>query len=99
MGTLEMELSPITGIRPLPMKGPSTDLDLHGVYDIENFARIQDDHYSPNRQGSGSGMQDELDDEEEFDEYVMDDPEEDDEAKRSVYAARIDEDRHFSFVA
>jgi hypothetical protein len=55
-----MEISPITGIRALPvMKTPSPDPELAAVFDISNYARIGDETYSPNGNRSSSGFEDE----------------------------------------
>ena len=93
-----MEISPIAGIRAMPvMKVPKADPELSAVFDIENFARIQDDSYSPNDARSGSGMEEDLD---EFDELVeYDASAEDNEAALSVYAAQREPDHHLSFFA
>jgi len=54
-----MEISPITGIRVLPVwKTPSTDPELSGVFDIENFALIGDETYSPSDNRSASNSDD-----------------------------------------
>jgi hypothetical protein len=59
-----MEISPISGIRPLPpARNPQTVIGLQQVFDIENYVRVADESYTPSGEGSGSGM------EEDWDEY------------------------------
>jgi hypothetical protein len=61
-----MEISPISGIRVLPVwKTPTTDPELAGVFDIENFARIGDETYSPSENRSANNFSD---DDDNFDE-------------------------------
>ncbi len=58
-----MEISPISGIRNLPVaKAPPADAGLSAVFDIENFARIGDETYSPGGGKSAGGREDEFDD-------------------------------------
>jgi hypothetical protein len=53
-----MEISPIVGIRVLPVwKTPTTDPELSGVFDIENFARIGDETYSPSDNRSANSAE------------------------------------------
>lgn len=93
-----MEIAPITGLRALPIKAPSKELGLPAVFDIENFARIQDETYSPNSQ-AGSGMNDDYEDLEDFDE-VYECEEQDNEAELSVYSNKKETVRHqLSFFA
>lgn len=57
-----MEISPITGIRALPvLKAPPSDPELSAVYDISNYARIGDETYSPSGNRSSSGFEDDED--------------------------------------
>ncbi|MGC1463575.1 MAG: hypothetical protein WA802_15335 [Terracidiphilus sp.] len=64
-----MEISPITGIRALPvMKTPPADSDLARVFDIENSSQPGDDSYS----GSGKKAAGGQDDEDENDKPVED---------------------------
>ena len=60
-----MEISPITGIRALPVvKAQPIDSELPAVFDIEHTARIGDETYTPSRDKSASGAEeDEADDE------------------------------------
>ncbi len=57
-----MEISPITGIRALPvMKTPPADSDLTRVFDIENSSQPGDDSYSGNGRKAAGGQDDEDD--------------------------------------
>jgi hypothetical protein len=57
-----MEISPIPGIRSLPvMKVPPAESDLSRVFDIDNSSKPNDDTYSgSNKKGTG-GQDDESD--------------------------------------
>jgi hypothetical protein len=56
----EMEISPIAGIRTLPVvKVPPADSDLSRVFDIENSSKPGDDSYSGSGKKSGGGQDDE----------------------------------------
>ena len=58
-----MEISPIAGIRNLPVaKAPAADAGLSAVFDIENFASIGDETYSPSGGKSAGGREDEFED-------------------------------------
>ena len=58
-----MEISPIPGIRNLPAaKAPPAAMGLSAVFDIENFARIGDETYTPHGAKSAGGHEDEFDD-------------------------------------
>jgi hypothetical protein len=58
-----MEIGPIPGIRTVPaIKAPPADLGLSAVFDIENFARIGDETYTPSGGKSAGGSEDEFDD-------------------------------------
>jgi hypothetical protein len=58
-----MEIGPVTSIRALPVVRPlPADPELSGVFDIENFARIGDETYSPSGGKSAGGGEDEFDD-------------------------------------
>lgn len=58
-----MEIGPVTGIRNVPViKAPPADMGLSAVFDIENFARIGDETYTPNDGKSAGGREDEFDD-------------------------------------
>ena len=58
-----MEIGPVTGIRNVPViKAPPADMGLSAVFDIENFARIGDETYTPNSGKSAGGREDEFDD-------------------------------------
>ena len=65
-----MEIGPVTSIRALPVVRPlPADPELSGVFDIENFARIGDETYSPSEGRSADDSDDapeELDTEEEL---------------------------------
>ena len=64
-----MEISPIPGIRALPVvKAPTADFGLNPLFDIENSARIGDETYTPHGAKSAGGREDEFDD-------PLDDPE------------------------
>ena len=55
-----MEISPITGIRALPVvKVPPADAGLSKVFDIENSSKPGDDSYSGNRKKAAGGEDDE----------------------------------------
>jgi hypothetical protein len=60
-----MEISPITGVRALPVvKAPPIESELPAVFDVEHTATIGDETYTPSREKSASGAEDdELDDE------------------------------------
>jgi len=61
-----MEISPITGIRVLPVvKIPPADPDLSRVFDIENSANPGDDTYSGSGKKSSGGQDDESEEVEE----------------------------------
>jgi hypothetical protein len=58
-----MEIGPVIGIRNVPViKAPPADMGLSAVFDIENFARIGDETYTPNGGKSAGGREDEFDD-------------------------------------
>jgi hypothetical protein len=58
-----MEIGPVTGIRNVPvLKAPPADMGLSAVFDIDNFARIGDETYSPSDGKSAGGREDEFDD-------------------------------------
>ncbi len=58
-----MEIGPIPGIRSVPViKAPPPDSSLSAVFDIENFARIGDETYTPSDGKSASGGEDQFDD-------------------------------------
>jgi hypothetical protein len=58
-----MEIGPIPGIRNVPaIKAPPADMGLSTVFDIENFARIGDETYTPSGGKSAGGREDEFDD-------------------------------------
>jgi hypothetical protein len=58
-----MEIGPVTGIRNVPViKAPPADMGLSAVFDIENFARIGDETYTPSDGKSAGGREDEFDD-------------------------------------
>ena len=55
-----MEISPITGIRALPViKTPPVDSDISRVFDIENSSKPGDDSYSGSGKKSAGGQDDE----------------------------------------
>ena len=61
-----MEIAPISGIRNLPLtKAPPANTELTAVFDIENFARIGNETYTPSGGKSAGGREDEFDDPEE----------------------------------
>ena len=61
-----MEISPVTGIRVLPVvKVPPADSDLSRVFDIENAARSGDDTYSGDGKRTSGGQDDESEEGEE----------------------------------
>jgi hypothetical protein len=96
-----MEIVPITGIRALSIKRPSPGLGLPAVFDIENYARIHDERYSPNSERSGSGIEDELDDADELDRLNelddLDDAAKCNDAESPVYVAKSGAVSHLSF--
>lgn len=58
-----MEIGPVAGVRAIPtVKEPPADVGLSGVFDIENFARIGDETYTPSGGKSAGGREDEFDD-------------------------------------
>lgn len=58
-----MDIGPIRPIRSLPVaKTPPPNPELSGVFDIENFARIGDETYTPSVVRSAGGHEDEFDD-------------------------------------
>jgi hypothetical protein len=60
-----MEISPISGIRALPpVKAKALELGPAEVVDIENYARIGDETYSPGGGKSASGAEEDAPDEE-----------------------------------
>ena len=78
-----MEISPIAGIRNLPVaRTPPVDTELAGVFDIENFARIGDETYTPGGSKSAGGSEDEFDepDKDEEEEGEKEEATEEDEA-------------------
>jgi hypothetical protein len=93
-----MEISPIPGIRALPaVKAPPMDSALSAVFDIENFARIGDETYSPSDGKSAGGGEDEFDDplNDESDEFTAQEATED----SSATAPEIAPGRPISFFA
>jgi hypothetical protein len=55
-----MEISPITGIRALPvLRTPPADSDISRVFDIENSSKPGDDSYSGSGKKSAGGQDDE----------------------------------------
>jgi hypothetical protein len=59
----EMEIGPVTESRALSVfKVPPVDSGLSEVFDIENFARIKDETYSPSGGESAGGSEDEFED-------------------------------------
>jgi hypothetical protein len=94
-----MEIGPITGLRTLPIKAPSKGLALPAVFDIENYAQIHNESHSSNSERAGSGMADDFEDIDEFDE-IYECEEEDNEAALSVYAPKKESAHHLlSFFA
>jgi hypothetical protein len=60
-----MEISPISGIRALPpVKAKALELGPAEVVDIENYARIGDETYSPGGGKSASGAEEDAPEEE-----------------------------------
>ncbi len=60
-----MEISPISGIRGLPpVKAKAVELGPAEVVDIENYARIWDETYSPGGGKSASGAEEDAPEEE-----------------------------------
>ena len=60
-----MEISPITGVRDLPARNAppvEMEMELSAVFDIENYARIGDETYTPHGGKSAGGHEDEFDD-------------------------------------
>ena len=72
-----MEISPIPGIRALPvMKTPPVDPRLTGVFDIADSSGPGDDSYSGSGKKAAGGQDDEADDVEETTETEPQTPEE-----------------------
>ena len=70
-----MEISPISGIRALPvLKVRPTESELTALYDIEEMTRIGDETYTPSGGNQASAAED--DEEELIDEPELDEPEE-----------------------
>jgi hypothetical protein len=56
-----MEISPLPGIRVATFgKTPPAVIGLQPVLDIENFAHISDESYTPSQEASESGMEDDF---------------------------------------
>jgi hypothetical protein len=56
-----MEIGPIPGIRMISYaKTPPLALGLKPVLDMENYAHITDESYTPSQEASDSGMEDEF---------------------------------------
>jgi hypothetical protein len=54
-----MEIAPIPGIRMIPYSKTSPPIiGLQPVFDMENYAHISDESYTPNQEASDSGMED-----------------------------------------
>jgi hypothetical protein len=84
-----MEIAPIAGIRNLPViKAPPADMGLSAVFDIENFARIGNETYTPSGAKSAGGREDEFDD-----------PADDEEPERRVRVLEDGPARQISFFA
>jgi hypothetical protein len=65
----EMEIGPVTESRVLSvLKALPVDAGLSEVFDIENFAKIEDETYSPSGGESAGGSEDEFEDREDQDE-------------------------------
>ena len=84
-----MEIGPVIGIRNVPvLKAPPADMGLSAVFDIENFARIGDETYSPNGGKSAGGREDEFDD-----------PLDEEESESRINAVEEGPSRQISFFA
>ena len=74
-----MDIGPICSIRGLPItKAPPANLELSAVFDIENFARVGDETYTPSDGRSAVGDEDGFDgatDNSDFQEADRDDSE------------------------
>jgi len=58
-----MEIGPIPGVRAVQaVRPPAANAGLPAVFDIENFARIGDETYSPSGGRSAGGFEDDEDD-------------------------------------
>ncbi len=67
-----MEITPITGIRPVPMVKPSAAApDLSRVFEAEYLGQSADDTYTPSQKKASQGLEEEDDDAE-----LVDEPEE-----------------------
>jgi hypothetical protein len=89
-----MEISPITGIRAMPvMKSPPVDPELTALFDIENTARTGDETYSPSAAKSARGAEDDGS-EDEFDDLA-----DEDEVESTRQPAGKNPSRQISFFA
>ena len=60
---LEMEISPIAGIRALPVvKAPPADPELTAVFDIDSSARIDEETWTPSDRKFSRGSEDDCSD-------------------------------------
>jgi hypothetical protein len=93
-----MEISPIAGIRAMPVvKAPPADTELTAVFDIDNSARTGDETWTPSNSKSGRGSEDDGS-EDEFEEFE-DATELEEETSPRVFAAEKTEGRQISFFA
>jgi hypothetical protein len=84
-----MQIGPVIATRTMPLeKAPPADSGTAAVFDIENFARIDDETYTPSGGRSATGQEEEFDD-----------PEELDEAERGTKAAEDGSSRKINFFA
>ena len=71
-----MEISPITGIRTMPVvKTPPVNSELTAVFDIETPARMGDDGYTPSEEKHASADDDEQAEDEFAEAIASDEPE------------------------
>ncbi len=70
-----MEISPIAGIRVMPVvKVPPADSDLSRVFDIQNSSKPDEDTYSGSGKKASGGQDDENEADELIDEGVEEEP-------------------------
>ncbi|MGD0891935.1 MAG: hypothetical protein ABR923_10405 [Terracidiphilus sp.] len=98
-----MEISPIAGIRALPVaKTPPIDPQLTAVFDIDNSARIGDETWTPSDRESSRGSEDDGSDDPLVDDElgdVEDLPGAEAEPRASMSRAEMPLTRQISFFA
>jgi hypothetical protein len=93
-----MEISPIAGIRALPVvKTPPVAPELPAVFDIDNSARTGDETYSPSN-GKSAGSSEDQPPEDEFD-STEEDSQPEPEPEPEIPSAQNNQSRQINFFA